>query len=164
MTDQAKSMDARVPSREDCVLRYVLEKRADQHPDKAFMRLPDGDAISYGAFRASVERAAAGLAALGVKQGDYVNVWLPNGVDMVRIWFAINWLGAVYVPINTAYRGNVLAHVIANGGAELMIVASDLRGSAREYRSRAAADACRCRRQGARHPGNGICSARKTRR
>ena len=126
MTDQAKSMDARVPSREDCVLRYVLEKRAEQHPDKPFMRLPDGDAISYGAFRASVERAAAGLAALGVKQGDYVNVWLPNGVDMVRIWFAINWLGAVYVPINTAYRGNVLAHVIANGGAELMIVASDL--------------------------------------
>ena len=126
MTDQAKSMDARVPSREDCVLRYVLEKRAEQHPDKPFMRLPDGDAISYGAFRASVERAAAGLATLGVKQGDYVNVWLPNGVDMVRIWFAINWLGAVYVPINTAYRGNVLAHVIANGGAELMIVASDL--------------------------------------
>ena len=126
MTDQAKSMDARVPNREDCVLRYVLEKRAEQHPDKPFMRLPDGDAISYGAFRASVERAAAGLAALGVKQGDYVNVWLPNGVDMVRIWFAINWLGAVYVPINTAYRGNVLAHVIANGGAELMIVASDL--------------------------------------
>ena len=126
MTDQAKSMDARVPSHEDCVLRYVLEKRAEQHPDKPFMRLPDGDAISYGAFRASVERAAAGLAALGVKQGDYVNVWLPNGVDMVRIWFAINWLGAVYVPINTAYRGNVLAHVIANGGAELMIVASDL--------------------------------------
>jgi crotonobetaine/carnitine-CoA ligase len=126
MTDQAKSMDARVPSREDCVLRYVLEKRAEQHPDKPFMRLPDGDAISYGEFRASVERAAAGLAALGVKQGDYVNVWLPNGVDMVRIWFAINWLGAVYVPINTAYRGNVLAHVIANGGAELMIVASDL--------------------------------------
>ena len=126
MTDQAKSMDARVPSREDCVLRYVLEKRAEQHPDKPFMRLPDGDDISYGAFRASVECAAAGLAALGVKQGDYVNVWLPNGVDMVRIWFAINWLGAVYVPINTAYRGNVLAHVIANGGAELMIVASDL--------------------------------------
>ena len=92
MTDQAKSMDARVPSRDDCVLRYVLEKRAAQHPDKPFMRLPDGDAISYEAFRASVERAAAGLAALGVKQGDYVNVWLPNGVDMVRIWFAINWL------------------------------------------------------------------------
>lgn len=73
-----------------------------------------------------MERSARPWSARRVKQGDYVNVWLPNGVDMVRIWFAINWLGAVYVPINTAYRGNVLAHVIANGGAELMIVASDL--------------------------------------
>jgi crotonobetaine/carnitine-CoA ligase len=45
---------------------------------------------------------------------------------MVRVWFAINWLGAVYVPINTAYRGNVLAHVIANGGASVMVVAAGL--------------------------------------
>jgi crotonobetaine/carnitine-CoA ligase len=126
MTNPAEIADWRVPTREDCVLRYVLERRAAQHPDRPYMRRPDGGAISYGTFRASVERTAAGLSALGVKQGDYVNVWLPNGVDMVRVWFAINWLGAVYVPINTAYRGNVLAHVIANGGADLMIVAAEL--------------------------------------
>jgi crotonobetaine/carnitine-CoA ligase len=51
---------------------------------------------------------------------------MPNGVEMLRIWFAINWLGAVYVPINTAYRGGVLAHVIANGGAQIMVVSPDL--------------------------------------
>ncbi|MBS0517930.1 MAG: AMP-binding protein [Proteobacteria bacterium] len=126
MTDHASAADARVPAREDCVLRYVLEKRSERHPERAYIRLPDGSSVTYGDFRRSVERAAAGLAALGVKQGDYVNVWLPNGADMLRIWFAINWLGAVYVPINTAYRGNVLAHVIANGGAEVMVVSADL--------------------------------------
>ena len=125
MAGQAPA-DARVPAREDCVMRYVLEQRAAMHPERAYMRLPDGRSISYGEFLVSVQRTAAGLAALGVKQGDFVNVWLPNDVDMVRIWFAINWLGAIYVPINTAYRGKVLAHVIANGGAEVMIVSTDL--------------------------------------
>ena len=125
MTDQPHA-DSRIPAREDCVLRYVLEKRSALHPDRAFLRLPDGSAISYRDFHHRVERAAAGLAALGVRQGDHVNVWLPNSVEMVRIWFAINWLGAVYVPINTAYRGGLLAHVIANGGANVMIVSGDL--------------------------------------
>ncbi len=126
MTAQGAYTDTRVPKRDDCVLRYVLETRAAAHPDRAYIKLPDGSSITYGAFCLSVERTAAGLAALGVRQGDFVNVWLPNGVDMVRVWFAINWLGATYVPINTAYKGNVLAHVIANGGAEVMIIASGL--------------------------------------
>jgi crotonobetaine/carnitine-CoA ligase len=124
--DQAENPDPRVPAREDCVLRYVLEKRADLHPDRPYIRLPDGSAISYRAFRDQVVRTAAGLAALGVKQGDHVNVWLPNTLDIVRVWFAINWLGAVYVPINTAYRGNLLAHVIANGDAQVMVVSAGL--------------------------------------
>ena len=126
MSEPTSVVDPRVPSREDCVLRYVLEKHAQNHPDRAYIRLADGASISYRKFRDSVERAAAGLAALGVRQGDFVNAWMPNGVQALRIWFAINWLGATYVPINTAYRGNVLAHVVANGGAKVMVVSADL--------------------------------------
>ncbi|HOA94966.1 MAG TPA: AMP-binding protein [Quisquiliibacterium sp.] len=118
--------DPRIPAREDCVLRYVLERRADAHPERPFIRLGDGSAIAYGEFRDAVRRTAAGLAALGVGQGDTVTVWMPNGVDMVRVWFAINWLGAVYVPINVAYRGNLLAHVVANAGSRLIVASVDL--------------------------------------
>jgi len=115
-----------MPSRDECVLRYVLERRARTHPERDFIRQADGAPISYGAFREQVERTAAGLAALGVKQDDTVTVWLPNGVDMIRVWFAINWLGATYVPVNTAYRGNLLAHVIANAGSSLIVASVDL--------------------------------------
>src|SRR5690606_28073964 len=41
-------------------------------------------------------------------------------------WFGINYLGAVYVPINTAYRGGVLAHAIALSDARLGIVHAEL--------------------------------------
>ncbi|HWS73698.1 MAG TPA: AMP-binding protein [Quisquiliibacterium sp.] len=120
--------DPRVPTRDECVLRYVLERRAEAQPDKAFIRLGDGGAITYREFRDSVVRTAAGLAALGVKQDDTVTVWLPNGVDMIRVWFAINWLGATYVPVNTAYRGNLLAHVLANAGSDVIVASVDLVG------------------------------------
>ncbi len=122
----ATTSDPRIPPRETCVTRHVLEHRAKATPDRDYIRLADGTTVAYGAFAASVERAAAGLAALGVKQGDTVVVWSPNSVEMVRVWFAINWLGAIYVPINTAYRGNLLAHVIANADARVIVASVDL--------------------------------------
>ena len=38
---------------------------------------------------------------------------MPNTIDCLRVWFGINWLGATYVPINTAYKGRLLEHVLA---------------------------------------------------
>ena len=49
---------------------------------------------------------------LGVKQGEHVLSWLPNGPAAVLNWLALNLLGAIYVPINTAYKGRLLQHVI----------------------------------------------------
>ncbi|HMN70470.1 MAG TPA: AMP-binding protein [Rhodoblastus sp.] len=109
------------PAREDAVSRYVLERRAREHPDRPFLRLADGSVETYAAFGESVRSLAAGLAALGVKQGDTVQVWLPNTIDIVKVWFAINWLGAIYVPINTAYRGALLSHVLVNADASVLI-------------------------------------------
>ncbi|MDB5817295.1 MAG: uncharacterized protein JWQ11_935 [Rhizobacter sp.] len=117
-----------VPSRYECVLRYVLERRARDTPQRVFIRLDDGRIVTYGDFAGQVERTAAALAALGVKQDDTVTVWLPNSLDMIRVWFAINWLGAVYVPINIAYKGSLLAHVIANAGSSLIVASVDLVG------------------------------------
>ncbi len=58
---------------------------------------------------------------VGVKQGDFVVVWMPNSIDMIRIWFAINYIGAIYVPINTAYRGGILEHVLRNSNARVLV-------------------------------------------
>lgn len=120
------SHDPRVPAREDSVLRYVLERRAREKPGFPFLRLGDGSEITYGEMHDRVRATAAALARLGVRQGDTVTVWLPNSPDMIRVWFAINWLGAVYVPINVAYRGALLAHVIGNAGSRVIIASPDL--------------------------------------
>jgi crotonobetaine/carnitine-CoA ligase len=114
------------PPREACVLRELLGQQAATRPDAPFIRLLDGGHISYGAFAESVRAAATALHGLGVRQGDTVTVWLPNGVDMLRAWFAINWLGAIYVPINTAYRGGVLRHVLESAASQVLVTCADL--------------------------------------
>ena len=52
--------------------------------------------------------------------------WLENGPLAVRVWLAINYLGAVFVPMNVAYKGGILQHVIDLSDAKVMIAHSSL--------------------------------------
>jgi crotonobetaine/carnitine-CoA ligase len=122
----SQALDPRVPEAQDCVPSHLLAHWAADTPHAPFARLPDGTMWSYAQTRRVVLRTAAGLHALGVRQDDTVLVWLPNGGDALRVWLAINELGAVYVPINGAYRGRLLAHVVRDSGARLMIAAAPL--------------------------------------
>ncbi|MBB4137995.1 AMP-binding protein [Gordonia humi] len=85
------------------------------------MVFDDGTSWTRAELLEHVRKSAGSLHRLGVRQGDHVVCWLPNGADMLRFWFAINYLGAVFVPINTAYRGGVLSHVLRNSDAEILI-------------------------------------------
>jgi len=110
----------------NCVLRYVLDRHADNQPERTFALFADDSSWTWGETRQITRRFAAGFTALGVSQGDHVLSWLPNGPHAIAVWFALNYLGAVYVPVNISYRGGVLAHVIANSGARLMVADSQL--------------------------------------
>ncbi|MEN2977417.1 AMP-binding protein (plasmid) [Tistrella bauzanensis] len=117
---------AALAARADCVLPDLLDRWAAGCPERPFAVFPDGAQWSYGEMRGRVRRMAAALQALGVGPGDPVVVWLPNGGLCLTAWFAINYAGAVYVPINTAYRGGILEHVIRVSSARLMITIGQL--------------------------------------
>lgn len=113
--------DARIPAADACVLRPLLEKWAAAQPDKVYAKLSATEQVTFRQMRDMTAATAAGLHRLGVRQGDNVIVWMPNTIDCIRVWFAINWLGATYVPINTAYQGGLLEHVLRNAGAEIIV-------------------------------------------
>lgn len=118
--------DPRIPNRDECVLRYLLDRWARARPDNPHMVFADGTEWTFADLRERVRAKAAGLRQLGVRQGEHVAVWLPNGPDALVAFYAINYLGAVFVPFNTAYRGAVLEHVIANSGARFLLAHPDL--------------------------------------
>ncbi len=119
-------LDKRMPPRDACVMRDLIDRRARETPDKPFALFADGSQWTYAELRARVRDCAEALQRLGVGQGDFVVCWLPNGPECLRVMLALNYLGAVYVPINISYRGGLLAHVIDNAGARLMIADAQL--------------------------------------
>ncbi len=119
-------MGVGTPPDRDFVLKYALERWAQAKPERTFACFDDGDQWSYRETLARTRRLAAALQGLGVEQGDHVVVWLPNSKEGLLAFFAINYVGAVYVPINTAYRGGLLAHVIAISDARVIIAHGEL--------------------------------------
>jgi crotonobetaine/carnitine-CoA ligase len=114
--------DPRVPQAEDCVVRYVLDRRAAAHPGRVFATFNDGrDPWTYGELRDRVVATANGLRGIGVRQGDHVLVWLPNGELILQTLLAVNYLGATFVPLNVAYKGRLLEHAIELSDARVMV-------------------------------------------
>ena len=122
----AEFADPRIPRRDQCVLRHILDRLATETPESPFVWFEGGETWDYATMRDEAARTGAGLQKSGIGRDDRVLVWLPNGPLMLRCWFGINYIGAAYVPINTAYRGSLLEHVVRNSDARLMIVHADL--------------------------------------
>ncbi len=101
-------------------LRALLRQRAGVYGDKPFLLTRSG-AIGYRTMDRRTDRLAAGLHRLGLRPGETVLVMLPNCREFVELWFALAKLGVIQVPVNTAYRGAILGHVIADSLASTMI-------------------------------------------
>ena len=106
---------------EICVLRYALQRNARVKPDQIFAAFEGGERWTFAQTLQQVESLAGNLHELGVRQGDHVVLVLPTSSLALRVMFAINYLGAVYVPVNPAFKGSSLEHVLHNAGAALAI-------------------------------------------
>src|SRR5215469_18402280 len=105
-----------------CVLRYALERHARTKPDEIFAAFEGGERWTFAQTLEQVENLAGNLHELGVRQHDHVLLVLPTCPLALGVMFAINYLGAVYVPVNPALKGSSLEHVSHNAGATIAIV------------------------------------------
>jgi crotonobetaine/carnitine-CoA ligase len=101
----------------------VLRDQVRCDPDRVW--LVEGDcAFTVAQMDARSDAAARGLAAVGVSGASPVLVMLPNGIEFVECWLALAKLGAIQVPVNTAYFGQMLLHVVRDSGAKQIIIHS----------------------------------------
>ena len=108
------------------VLGAILAKQGAALRDRPFVQFQDNPPHTFGDMDARANRVANALAAMGVQCDERVLLMMPNSIAFLDAWFGINRLGAVMVPINTAYKGGFLEHVInnaaVNGRARVMII------------------------------------------
>ena len=69
-----------------------------------------------------VNRICGGLEEWGIKPGDRVAVWLPNGVPYVELLWAAARLGIVVVSVNTRFRSAEVEEILGRSGARLLVV------------------------------------------
>ena len=113
-------MKLTLENNEDRLFGKILQLQSQDIPDHPFL-VTDNSAISFAEAEDITNRLAAGLAALGVSAGDRVVLLLSNRPELVLLTLAINKLSAIWVPINTDYRGEWLADAIAGSRPSLII-------------------------------------------
>ncbi|BBK38538.1 ATP-dependent acyl-CoA ligase [Allostella sp. ATCC 35155] len=107
------------------VLGRTLAEQAERQGDRDYLRPVDGPPVSFGAMDRAATRIANGLIAAGVAKGDLVLAMLPNGPAFVALWCAVARAGAVFVPINTAFKGAFLEHIANVTRARAMVAAPE---------------------------------------
>lgn len=101
----------------------LLRDRAREIPNKLFWWVGD-DQATFAEANIVSDRVAAGIAELGVSQGDRVAVLSTNRREYLETIFGLAKLGAIQVPLNAYLRGDFLYHQIHESGAEVVVADS----------------------------------------
>jgi crotonobetaine/carnitine-CoA ligase len=104
------------------VLPLILRRRAEEHPDRDYLKFADHPWQSYGQVNAQANRVANALLERGVQKGESVSVMLPNCEEFLPVWYGILKAGAVMSSINTAYKGDFLSWTINLVEARKLII------------------------------------------
>jgi len=102
----------------------VFARAVERFPDNVWLDF-QGETYTYCDMDMRSTRLAHGLVARGVKRGDRVCSLLDSNVDSITLWLAANKLGAIHVPVNTAYKGTFLSHQFDDAGAEILVMEAD---------------------------------------
>ena len=90
---------------------------------------PDGVATHFAGRRRTwlqcrerVSRIAGALSALGVRRGERVAILAHNSDRYFELMYAIPWIGAVLVPINTRLAAPEIEYILSDSGAMALFV------------------------------------------
>ncbi len=109
----------------DLPLPVLVNRRALAQPDRVVVRSVEHGDVTYAALDELSRRWAGLLASHGVGAGDTVLTLVPNSPIAIAIWIGAAWLRAIEAPMNVAYRGEWVTHVVRNSAAKLAVVRED---------------------------------------
>ena len=85
------------------------------------LTLADGTTITGSAFFAMIARAAGALRACGVEPGDRVAVQVAKTPEAMAVYGATVAIGAVFLPLNTAYTAAEVEYFVGNATPRLLL-------------------------------------------
>jgi 2-furoate---CoA ligase len=101
-------------------LALTLQAAAERHPERE--AVVEGDLrITYGELRLRASRLAGRLSEHGVGRGDHLVVLLRDRTETVLLYWACQWLGAWFVPLNFRMSAGEVDYCVRDAGACLLV-------------------------------------------
>lgn len=107
---------------------HAIARWAAEAPGRVALQHVHGDIVTYDELDERCRRWASAYRQMGVQAGEHVATMLANGPDAYCAWIGLGWLRAIEVPLNPALRGRLLAEVLDDCGATVMVVGAELAG------------------------------------
>ena len=118
--------------------KSLLAMTIGQAFDQTAALYPEGEALvvrhqqqryNWAQLARAVDLHARALLALGLKVGDRLGVWAPNGAEWFISQFASAKIGVILVNINPAYRLSELEYVLKQSACQWLVCAGAFKTS-----------------------------------
>ena len=101
-------------------LGELVDQAVSRNPYKVYLYSHNYQ-VTYQELLEYSLRTAGFFRELGVRHGDRVCVFLPNGREFLYTWMGLSRLGAICVPVNTAYKQEEMAYILNNAEAGVLV-------------------------------------------
>jgi long-chain acyl-CoA synthetase len=98
----------------------AFDEATDRDPGRTAVAFY-GRSITYRELRESTDRLANALAALGLKKGDRIALYLVNSPQFIIAYFAALKCGATVTPISPVYTSHEVKYQLQDSGARAVI-------------------------------------------
>lgn len=105
----------------DQVAAHILRRQAQRIGGRVFT-VCGNETITYADADQRAERVAAAFHTLGIAKGERVALLLHNRIEYLDLWFGLSRIGAIQLPLNTAYKGLQLLHTLKRAPVSVVVV------------------------------------------
>ncbi|PYO00283.1 MAG: hypothetical protein DMD91_10890 [Candidatus Rokuibacteriota bacterium] len=112
---------------EDATAPGLIDAVTARSPDREAIVFAD-ERLTFADLRERSRTLARGLAAIGIRPGDTVAIWLPNRPAWFVAQHACARLGAVVVALNPRYRAHELSYILGQSEARALLLTDHLGG------------------------------------
>ncbi len=105
----------------DQVAAHILRRQAQRIGERVFT-VCGNENITYAEADRRADRIAAAFHALGIAKGQRVAILLHNRIECLDLWFGLSRIGAIQLPLNTAYKSLQLLHTLKRAPVSALVV------------------------------------------
>ena len=112
---------------ESVALGQLLERGADQVPEKTAV-IDGTNRQTYSELNSMADALAVSLAEIGLKKGDRTAIYMPNSIEFMVVFYALQKLGVIVAWVNPLYRMTEAKYILNNSGARAVFISGEWDG------------------------------------